>query len=309
MATRRFDTHKMKKSFWLGFKFNLFMGILLMILSALSVILADLLYIESHSNIKKLGTVGDLKYNYPDQFDFYVIENHQRNFEYDKAHQLIKKYPNIPIYSHRLRLSDWDDFSYNLYFFLDDWWLENCRFWYKDEWDYPLRQTLKLMPKNTEVVINEHKFNSINRLIEYVSILQKDYPDLKFSVGIQIHLQWIDLALFKKLYIINQIDKSGLNWMISEYSMIDKIYKNKLILGIDRFIPLHIRRSFSAHQSYIVSRQCGKSDHCQGMTIWVPNGTWMIKKLSKGFDGKFWYWHENNEPTIINLAIKKGLSK
>ncbi|WP_152964971.1 hypothetical protein, partial [Limnoraphis robusta] len=166
MATRRFDTHKMKKSFWLGFKFNIFMGILLMILSALSVILADLLYIESHSNIKQLGTVGDLKYNYPDQFDFYVIENHQRNFEYDQAHQFIKKYPNIPTYSHRLRLSDWDEFSYNSYFFLDDWWLENCRFWYKDEWDYPLRQTLKMLPKGTKIVINEHKFNSIDRLIE-----------------------------------------------------------------------------------------------------------------------------------------------
>lgn len=309
MATWGFDSNKMTRWFILGFKVNIAASLVLIILAIFSVLGLNFYRPTQLGEFKKLGVTTKLKSSQI-AFDYYVIENYQRLKEYDQAHQLLEscQQNDLTCYSHRLTLSDWRQFSYNQRFFLDDWWLHNCKFWYRQYWDYPLRQTLALLPSGTEVVFNEHYFNSFERFVEYIQLLQSDYPQLKFVIGVQVHLQWFDPALIRKLFLISQIKQSGLPWMLTEFSIYDRIYKSRL-LWIDRFIPTVVRRSISAHSAWLVSRACGQSPQCQGLTIWAPNGVWMIDRLPSTYDGEFLIWNrQTKQPTSLYWAIKRGLS-
>lgn len=310
-----------KHKFYIGLKFSLYLTLwsvcFLVVFSGVSVLISEFLYKPSddYFTSKKIGYTITNKNSLKtrEDADYFVIENLQRIKKYSESLDLINSCDsqNKNCFNHRLNLSDFKYFHHNPYYFLDDWWLENCRNYYIKGWDLPLKQELSRLPSGTVLVFNEYKFNSIERLIPFVKELQILNPHLRIIVGVQIHLQWFDPFIFiHKLKILRDLDLSGLPWMISEFSTYDRLYKPWKVYEFDRYIPIQIRRSFQQHQSYWIARQCSRSSNCYGFTLWSPNGVWFHSNLQKrGFvyDGQFLVF-DQGQPTSLYWAIRRGLS-
>lgn len=322
MATGRFDSNKVKffQAFWFFVRFWAGLSVIILIILFALIFVSRKYYVSGdYPSDKRLGRSFDFLSDINEfnmNWDFGVIENYQRYgshlLDYQKANQLIEtcNQLRIPCFNHRLNLQDYPKFHHNPYYFVDDWWLHNCKNSYIPGWDLLLKQELARLPAGTVVVINEYYFNSLDKLFLFVKDLQKLNPHLQFMLGVQIHFQWFEppTTFFKKLYVIHQIQKSGLRWMITEFSVYDRLYKPWRNYWIDDYIPLSLRRSLQNHQAFLFARLCAVSSQCFGFTIWSPSnsGAWFDWRV-KGYTGRFSVFRDG-QPTPLYWAVRRGLS-
>jgi hypothetical protein len=146
------------------------------------------------------------------------------------------------------------------------------------------------------------------------------HPGLRFEIGIQIHLQWIDsywwqyhswlipaLGEFSRLHRVR--------WGISEFSIYDRLWKPRIAYGgaspgrmrfidrIEALIPDRFRRAVVAHQAYLLHRGAVEC----GATFFVEWGnfptTWFAAAIDSEYNATFALYDWEGNPKLMYWAI------
>jgi hypothetical protein len=161
-------------------------------------------------------------------------------------------------------------------FTLDDWYLSNRDFLASgvdNSLVSNLDSFLTKLPRGSRVIVNEpymlfadrRRFHNFTR---WFLALAAKHPSLRFEIGIQIHLQWIDSYwwqyhgwLIPALGEFSRVHR--VRWGLTEFWIYDRLWKPRIAYGgatpprmrlidrVEQFIPDRFRRAVVAHQAYL----------------------------------------------------------
>jgi hypothetical protein len=235
--------------------------------------------------------------------------------------------------AHRIGFSDVRVSSFRC-FTLDDWYVSNRDF-LGSQFDLSVVQILdnflKQLPKNSRVIVSEPFVLFADRrtfphFTQWVFGLKKKHPDLKFEVGIQIHLQWLDNYwvqyhgwLFPALHQFSQ--QHGISWGLSEFSIYDRVWKRRLsftgslppraksIERLEAFVPDRFRRAVTLHQAYEVHRRA-VGYGASFAVAWRNFPTlWFSDRIDSDYSSTFALFDWDGNPQLMYWAIARGLSQ
>ena len=192
-----------------------------------------------------------------------------------------------------------------------------------------LNSFLTKLPSGSRAIVSEpymlfadrHSFDSFTRWILDRAL---KYPALRFEIGIQIHLQWIDsywwqyhswlipaLGEFSRLHPV----PCG----ISEFSIYDRLWKPRIAYGgatpqrvrsIDRIegiVPDRLRGAIVAYQAYLLHRVAVEC----GATFVVEWGnfptTWFAAAIDPDYRSTFALFDWDGNPQLMYWAIVRDL--
>jgi len=154
--------------------------------------------------------------------------------------------------------------------------------------------------------------------------LAAKYPNLKFEIGIQIHLQWIDSYWWQYhrwlIPALGEFSRSNkIRWGITEFSIYNRLWKPRVSYGgatpermrlIDRVesvIPGRFRDAVVAHQAFLVHRSALQA----GATSFIMWGnfptTWFAETIDPKFTSTFALWDWDGNATLMYWAIARSL--
>ncbi|MCC3409860.1 MAG: hypothetical protein JGK17_30835, partial [Microcoleus sp. PH2017_10_PVI_O_A] len=177
--------------------------------------------------------------------------------------------------AHRIGFNDKRISNYKC-FTLDDWYLTNRDFLGSDLDSSVvaiLHGFLTKLPMGSRVIVSEpymlfsdrRSFDSFTR---WFLELAAKYPALRFEIGLQIHLQWIDSYWWQyHFWLIPALGEFSrrhrVPWGISEFSIYDRLWKPRIAYGgvrldrsfsmerIETIVPERLRRAIVAYQAYL----------------------------------------------------------
>jgi hypothetical protein len=218
-------------------------------------------------------------------------------------------------------------------FTLDDWYLSNRDFLGSDLDSSAvsiLNSFLNKLPSGSRVIVSEpymlfadrRTFDSFTR---WVLDLATKYPALRFEIGVQIHLQWIDSYWWQyHSWLIPALGEFGsrhrVRWGITEFSIYDRLWKPRIAYGgatpprmrlidrIEQIIPDRFRRAVVAHQAYLLHRSAFEA----GATHFVEWGnfptTWFAAAIDPEYQSTFELYDWEGKPQLMYWAIARSLS-
>ena len=266
------------------------------------------------------------------QFDLFIPE-FQLRADWKQASPRLEKWCKTRnCCAHRIGFSDRRIPSFRC-FTLDDWFLTNRDFLgsqYHSSVVLNLDSFFHKLPRGSRVIINEPYVLFANRqsfkdFTAWFLDLVSRHPGLTFEIGLQVHLQWIDL--YWRDYhgwLIPALGEFGrlhrIKWGITEFSIYDRVWKSRLAYGganparmrlIDRFesiIPDRFRRAVVAHQAYIFHRDAFRA----GATHFVQWGnfpaTWFVAEIDSEYKSTFALYDWEGNPQLMYGAIVRGLA-
>lgn len=233
--------------------------------------------------------------------------------------------------AHRIGFSDKRIADFKC-FTLDDWYLTNRDF---------LGSNLDLvavaildgflikLPSGSRVIVSEpyvlladrRSFDSFTR---WVLDLGAKYPALRFEIGLQIHLQWVDSYWVEYRWLIPALGEFSrrhrVRWGISEFSIYDRQWKSRIAYGgvrpyrsyaierIEGFVPDRFRRAVVAHQAYIFHRDAVR----HGVQFVVEWGnfpvTWFAAAIDSDYKSTFALYDWQGRSQLMYWAIARGLT-
>jgi hypothetical protein len=216
-------------------------------------------------------------------------------------------------------------------FTLDDWYLTNRDF-LGSNLDASVVSSLNAfllrLPVGSRVIVNEPYVlfsdrRSFNSFTTWFLSLASQYPHLKFELGIQIHLQWIDSYWWQYhgwlIPALGEFSRTHrIPWGLSEFSIYNRLWKPriayagatpermKLIDRFESFIPSRFRDAVIAHQSYILHRDALKFG-ATTVIVWgnFPT-TWFADSIDPSYKSTFALFDWDGNPTLIYWAIARS---
>jgi hypothetical protein len=217
-------------------------------------------------------------------------------------------------------------------FTLDDWYLTNRDFLGSDFNTAAvaiLDGFLSKLPSGSRVIVSEpymlfadrRSFASFTR---WVLELAAKYPALRFEIGIQIHLQWIDSYWGQyHSWLIPALGEFSrrhrIPWGISEFSIYDRLWKPRIAYGgvrpprsllierIEGILPDRFRAAIVAHQAYLLHRAAVES----GASFVVEWGnfptTWFAAAIDPDYQSTFALFDWDGRSQLMYWAILRGL--
>lgn len=207
--------------------------------------------------------------NIQNKFSYFIIE-YQLRADYNRPSPRLFNWCSArTCFAHRI--SYFDNRKHIFRFFtLDDWFANNYLSNHNLSFESQvLTSFLQSLPNGSTIIVSEpfSIFSSplvFHQFSNWLLSLRSQHPHLKFEIGWQIHLQWIDAYWLKNQWIIPTISDfsktSGIPWGISEFSNYDLIWKRRLrdynfrdriFYKIEQFVPFRLRRAVVLHGSYL----------------------------------------------------------
>ena len=218
-------------------------------------------------------------------------------------------------------------------FTLDDWYLTNRDF-LGSEFDRSVVSTLDSfllrLPRGSRVIVNEPYMlfanpKSFNDFTGWFLALAAKHPTMRFEIGLQIHLQWIDSYWWQYHgWLIPALGEFGrrhrVRWGITEFSIYNRLWKPRIAYGgaipprmrlldrFEQFIPDRFRRAVVAHQAYILHRHAFRA----GASHFVEWGnfptTWFAAAIDPEYRSTFELYDWEGNPQLMYWAIARALS-
>ena len=284
------------------------------------------------------------------QFSFFVLENELRT-DYLKPTRLLNWCPNQECFAHRIGYTDIRKQQFK-YFTLDDWWANNKYFTIKDTAldELQLTQFLKTLPDGSLIVISEPfsifaQRRSLAKFLEWALVLRSQHPKLKFEIGLQVHLQWIDAWWVRYRWLLPEFEKFSKKysypWGVSEFSNYDRTWKlrinrpsfvdsafyqtdgfaldplrqaiilhyfYRIFYQIEGLVLLRLRRAIVLHQTYQLHRDAVH----YGAVRFVEWGNfqytaWFVNQIDAAYESNYLLFDASGEPTDLWWAAMRGL--
>jgi hypothetical protein len=218
-------------------------------------------------------------------------------------------------------------------FTLDDWYLSN-RDLLGSHVDASVVSNLDnflfRLPRGSRVIVNEPYMlfadrRTFNHFASWFLTLVAKHPGLKFEIGIQIHLQWIDSYWWQYHgWLIPALGDFArahrIRWGLSEFSIYSRLWKPRIAYGgvtpermrlIDRIesvIPDRFLNAVVAHQAYILHSDALKA----GATTFIEWGnfptTWFAEAIDPQYKSVFALYDWDGRPQLMYWAIVRSLA-
>ena len=266
------------------------------------------------------------------QFDLFIPEFQLRADWKQPSPRLERWCKTRNCCAHRIGFSDRRIPNFRC-FTLDDWFLTNRDF-LGSQYDSPIAFNLDTflfkLPRGSRIIVNEPYMLFANResfkdFTVWFLALAARHPGLTFEIGLQVHLQWIDV--YWRDYhgwLIPALGEFGrrhrIKWGITEFSIYDRLWKPRisyagaapprmrLIDRFEQFIPDRFRRALVAHQAYIFHRHA----LIAGASHFVEWGnfptTWFAAAIDPGYTSTFELYDWEGNPQLMYWAITNALS-
>jgi hypothetical protein len=267
-----------------------------------------------------------------DDFDLFIPEFQLRADWLQPAPRLEKWCKSKNCCAHRIAFNDRRILQFRC-FTLDDWYLSNRDFLGSDldrSVVSSLDSFLLRLPRGSRVIVNEPYMlfadrRSFNSFTSWFLALAAKYPTLKFEIGIQIHLQWIDSYWWQYHgWLIPALGEFGrthsVRWGLTEFSIYNRLWKPRIAYGgatpermrlIDRvesIIPDRFRDAVVAHQAYVLHTDALKA----GATTFVEWGnfptTWFAAAIDPEYKSTFALYDWEGNPQLMYWAIVRSLA-
>lgn len=336
----------MKNIFLQGSKLGLIINLASLFFAAIYVFLIELILVKPLDKFAlplKLGTVADSRRIFDrdvpsmkqrdswlkiqDNFDFFVPEYQLRGDYFKTSLRLLDWCRTQKCFAHRLSYADIRKKQFK-YFTLDDWWANNKYLVVKDTIndELQLTQFLKSLPDGSLVVISEPfsifaERRSLAKFLEWALALRSQHSKLKFEIGLQIHLQWVDAWWVRHRWLLPELQKfskvHSYSWGVSEFSNYDQVWKrrisgrspvDRIFYQIEGFVPKRLRRAIVLHQIYQLHRDAVH----YGAVRFVEWGNfqhtaWFVDRIDSGYDSNYLLFDASGEPTDLWWAAMRGL--
>jgi hypothetical protein len=234
--------------------------------------------------------------------------------------------------AHRIGFNDRRIRDYRC-FTLDDWYLTNRDFLGSDL-DRSLVSSLDgfllRLPKGSRVIVNEPYMlfadrRSFKSFTDWFLALAAKHPALKFEIGIQIHLQWVDSYWWQYHgWLIPALGDFArthrIRWGLSEFSIYNRLWKPRIAYGgatpermrlidrIESIIPDRFLNAVVAHQAYVLHSDALKA----GATTFIEWGnfptTWFAEAIDPQYKSVFALYDWNGRPQLMYWAIVRSLA-
>jgi hypothetical protein len=215
-------------------------------------------------------------------------------------------------------------------FTIDDWFITNRRLFgshLENTVTLVLDKFLKSLPAGSRIILNEPSDLFTNRLTfdayeKWVLGLVVKHPQLKFEIGIQIHLQWVDSFWIYNNWVFPRLNKffqqHHIPWGISEFSIYDRVWKrrlspssrnhNKFLFQIESMIPDRLRHAVVLHQAYLVHYDATRYN-AQFVVEWGNFPTiWFSNEIDSDYKSTFALFDWSGQPLPMYWAIARGIS-
>jgi len=261
------------------------------------------------------------------QFRFFLIEYELRTDYLKPVPSLLDWCLNQDCFAHRIGYSDVRKNQFKQ-FTLDDWWSNNKYYSIKDVSvdESKLAQFLNSLPDGSLVVISEPfsifaERRSLAKFLEWALALRSQHPKLKFEIGLQVHLQWIDAWWVRYRWLLPELQKfskvHSYPWGVSEFSNYDQVWKrrisgrspvDRIFYQIEGFVPERLRRAIVLHQTYQLHRDAVH----YGAVRFVEWGNfqhtaWFVNEIDSAYDSNYKLFDASGEPTSLWWSVMRGL--
>jgi len=218
-------------------------------------------------------------------------------------------------------------------FTLDDWYITNRDFLgsgVDSSLVSNLDSFLGRLPTGSRLIINEPYMlfadrRSFEIFTKWFLLLVAKHPRLRFEIGVQIHLQWIDSYWWQYHgWLIPALGEFGrrhrVKWGLTEFSIYHRLWKPRIAYGgatpermrlldrFEQFIPDRFRRAVVAHQAYILHRDAFRA----GASHFVEWGnfptTWFAAAIDPEYRSTFELYDWEGNPQLMYWAISRALS-
>ena len=262
-----------------------------------------------------------------DNFDFFISEYQLRADYLQPSPRLMAWCRTRKCYSHRMVYGDVRKSQFK-YFTLDDWWANNKYLVVKDTApdEFQLSQFLKSLPQGSLIVISEPfsifaERRSLAKFLEWALALRSQHPKLKFEIGLQVHLQWIDAWWVQYRWVLPELQKFSklhrYSWGVSEFSNYDQVWKRRLagrsqidriFYQIEELVPLRLRRAIVLHQVYQLHRDAVQYGAVR-FVQWGNNQStaWFVTQIDSAYQSNYLLFDASGEPTDLWWAAMRGL--
>jgi hypothetical protein len=213
-----------------------------------------------------------------DDFDLFIPEFQLRADWRQPSPRLEKWCKSKNCCAHRIAFKDHRISQFRC-FTLDDWYLSNRDFLgseFHRSVVSSLDSFLLRLPRGSRVIVNEPYMlfadrRSFKDFTAWFLTLTAKHPALRFEIGLQVHLQWIDSYWWGYHgWLIPALGEFGcrhrIKWGITEFSIYHRLWKPRIAYGgatpprmrlldrFEQFIPDRFLRAVVAHQAYILHR-------------------------------------------------------
>src|SRR6476661_2314348 len=266
------------------------------------------------------------------QFSLFVPEYQLRADWKQPAPRLEKWCKSRNCCAHRIAFNDRRIPNFKC-FTLDDWYLSN-RDLLGSQFDASVVSNLDnflfRLPRGSRVIINEPYVlfadrRTLNNFASWFLALAAKHPGLRFEIGIQIHLQWVDSYWWQyHSWLIPALGEFArthrIRWGFSEFSIYNRVWKSRLAYGgsnpermrlIDRVesvIPDRFRDAVIAHRAYLVHTAALEA----GATFFVEWGNfpsiWFVFEIDSDYKSTFGLYDRDGNPQLMYWAIARSLS-
>ena len=264
--------------------------------------------------------------NIQDKFSYFVVEYQLRPDYHILSPRLLKWCKQSNCFAHRIDDNDKRKSQFKI-FTLDDWFTNNYLIFSRPDIELKrLDLFLNSLPVGSTVIVSE-PFSTFDRpqvfqkFSEWVLALRSQHFQLKFEIGLQIHLQWADAFWFKNYWILEKLSHFSkahtYPWGISEFSSYDQIWKrrirgrsaaDRLFYKIEGLIPRRLRRAVVLHGSYIIHRDAAKYGAVR-FTEWgnIQQTAWFVKQIDADYDSNYELFDSSGVSTSLWWAGMRGL--
>ena len=336
----------MKKIFLQGLKLGLIINLVSIISAIIYIFVIESTLIKPLPKLAlslKLGTVADSSRIFAldvpfmkqqdswlkiqDNFDFFVSE-YQLRADFSKpSPRLLAWCRSQKCFAHRMGYSDIRKKQFK-YFTLDDWFANNKYLIVKDTApdESKLAQFLNSLPDGSLVVISEPfsifaERRSLAKFLEWALALRSQHPKLKFEIGLQVHLQWIDVWWVRYRWLLPELQKfskvHSYPWGVSEFSNYDQVWKRRIsgrspveriFYQIEGLVPGRLRRAIVLHQTYQLHRDAVH----YGAVRFVEWGNfqhtaWFVNEIDSDYHSNYELFDSSGKPTDLWWAAMRGL--
>ncbi|MEG5044622.1 hypothetical protein [Microcoleus sp. B4-C1] len=270
------------------------------------------------------------------KFDFFIpdvaLRSDERGQKSPRVDDWCRRRANR-CWAHRVAYDDSRKKDYRIYT-VDDWFFKNSRF-LNTSHDAQVRLLdvfLAGLPGNAEVVLNEplalFQSNPKNFQLfkDWVIILRRKHPSLKFKLGLQLHFQWLDTQFLRLSdgVLFSQFADFSKNydipWGILEFSIYDRVWRRRLqntyVAGrrtdgltssFESLVPDRLRRAIVLHQAYIIHRDVVRS----GASFIVEWGNfptiWFSGEIDQDYRSTFALFDWDGRPLPMWWAVARGM--
>lgn len=260
-------------------------------------------------------------------FSYFVLEYQVRSDRLNSP-RLLNWCKRNQCVAHRMGYDDIRKNEFNI-FTVDDWYTTSI---YQNLPNATQQQQfldifLKSLPKDSTIILSEpfstfDRPQSLKSFLEWALALRLGNPHLKFQIGLQIHLQWVDAFWVKNWWILPELSKfskaQNYPWMVSEFSNYDRIWKRRLLVRnlkeqifykLENLVPQRLRRAITLCGVYLIHRDAVK----YGATSFVEWGNyqdaaWFADRVDVDYQSNYQLFNPDGFPTATWWAAMQGLS-